>query len=185
MVCVKYIVKARDNAGHSFLHTFEHPTTAGMLSGNQQVLLQELMQTYRYNIMTAAPFRCINCGAVATQLYNCPIAYLSPSDPLVFDPARPFCHSSTCQMRIHDQMVKAFHIIGKGTGFKRKTCGAMGTGRQQLQEEGYTNLTACVTCGDDKGLKRCNGCKVVPYCSPYCQKLQWPLHKAWCKAHIL
>ena len=187
MVYVKYIVKVRDNADHSFVHTFEHPTTAGMLSDNQQVLLQELMQTYRPNMMFAAPFRCVNCGAAATQLYNSPIAYLSGSHPVVFDPARPICPSSVCQMRVHDQLAKAFYIIGKGTSIEVDASGAMNNRSQLEREESrdlpHTEVSACVTCGDDRGLKKCNGCKVVPYCSTFCQKLQWPQHKAWCKAH--
>ncbi len=56
MPTVSYIVKARDNAGHDFVHTFVHSTSPQKLAGNQMVLLQELMQTYRWDIQKAAPF---------------------------------------------------------------------------------------------------------------------------------
>ncbi len=98
MPTVSYIVKARDNAGHDFVHTFAHSTTPQILADNQMVLLQELMQTYRWHILKAAPFRCVHCGVLAQRLYNMPIAYLAGDDPVVFDAALPFCGSSTCEL---------------------------------------------------------------------------------------
>ena len=32
-----------------------------------------------------------------------------------------------------------------------------------------------------KSFKQCNGCKSATYCSPECQKCDWPTHKSYCK----
>lgn len=175
MPTVSRIVKARDNAGHDFVHTFAHSTTPQKLAGNQMVLLQELMDTYRWGILNTAPFRCVHCGVLAQRLYNMPIAYLAGDDPVVFDAALPFCGSSTCELLVHAKVRQASENVGKGSDLKRQ--GDMCTS----QELG--DLTACVTCGDSKNLKVCKACQQVPYCSIYCQRLLWKLHKPWCKAH--
>ena len=174
MPTVSYIVKARDNAGHDFVHTFAHSTTLPpqKLAGN---LLQELMDTYRWDILKAAPFRCVHCGVLAQRLYNMPIAYLAGDDPVVFDAALPFCGSSTCELLVHAKVRQASENVGKGSDLKRQ--GDMCTS----QELG--DLTACVTCGDSRNLKVCKACQQVPYCGIYCQRLLWKLHKPWCKAH--
>ena len=176
MPTVSYIVKARDNAGHDFVHTFAHSTTPQMLAGNQMVLLQELMQTYRWDILKAAPFRCVHCGVLAQRLYNMPIAYLAGDDPVVFDAALPFCGSSTCELLVHAKVRQASENIGKGSELKRQ-------GDMTDTSEELGDLIACVTCGDSKNLKVCKACQQVPYCSVYCQRLLWKLHKPWCKAH--
>ena len=38
---------------------------------------------------------------------------------------------------------------------------------------------ACCVAGD--GYKLCSGCKAIFYCSPQCQKEDWPRHKPMCK----
>jgi len=38
----------------------------------------------------------------------------------------------------------------------------------------------CLALGFQKPLKRCNGCRLVDYCSKECQKQHWSRHKAFC-----
>ncbi|RPA82218.1 hypothetical protein BJ508DRAFT_375909 [Ascobolus immersus RN42] len=40
----------------------------------------------------------------------------------------------------------------------------------------------CKVCTKTEGLKTCNGCKHISYCSRECQKIDWPSHKPTCKA---
>ncbi|KAJ6462370.1 hypothetical protein C8R47DRAFT_1158414 [Mycena vitilis] len=41
---------------------------------------------------------------------------------------------------------------------------------------------ACHRCFQQEDLSRCSGCRRVSYCSTECQKMDWKLHKAMCKA---
>ena len=38
----------------------------------------------------------------------------------------------------------------------------------------------CLAIGFQKTLKRCNGCRLVDYCSKECQKNNWSKHKHFC-----
>jgi len=39
---------------------------------------------------------------------------------------------------------------------------------------------SCLALGFQKPLKRCNGCRLIDYCSKECQKRHWSKHKAFC-----
>lgn len=47
--------------------------------------------------------------------------------------------------------------------------------------------SSCAKCNDEKTarkdfkMSRCGGCKLTRYCSPGCQKADWPRHKRTCK----
>ncbi|KAI8996668.1 hypothetical protein BD414DRAFT_434731 [Trametes punicea] len=41
--------------------------------------------------------------------------------------------------------------------------------------------TGCATCGEHAG-RRCGQCQSVSYCSPECQRADWPSHKPTCQA---
>ena len=101
-VTLKYAVKVRDNADHEFVHTFVHSTTPDQLTSHV-ALCQQLMQTYRFDMLRAAP-RCVNCDAPAQLLFNMPVAYLTEADPIVFDCALPFCLSPICEKDVHKRM---------------------------------------------------------------------------------
>ena len=38
----------------------------------------------------------------------------------------------------------------------------------------------CVTCGEEKAMKKCSKCKAVQYCDRECQRLHWFMHKKAC-----
>ncbi|EFN88764.1 ankyrin repeat and MYND domain-containing protein 2 [Harpegnathos saltator] len=42
------------------------------------------------------------------------------------------------------------------------------------------NTQICVTCGEDKAIKKCSKCKAVQYCDRECQRLHWFMHKKAC-----
>ncbi|XP_014470132.1 PREDICTED: ankyrin repeat and MYND domain-containing protein 2 [Dinoponera quadriceps] len=42
------------------------------------------------------------------------------------------------------------------------------------------NAQICVTCGEDKAVKKCSKCKAVQYCDRECQRLHWFMHKKAC-----
>lgn len=42
------------------------------------------------------------------------------------------------------------------------------------------NVQICVTCGEDKAVKKCSKCKAVQYCDRECQRLHWFMHKKAC-----
>lgn len=47
-----------------------------------------------------------------------------------------------------------------------------------------SQMTPCMPCrtpGLLKPAKKCNGCKIVQYCSKTCQRTAWPEHKAFCQ----
>ncbi|KAH7323529.1 hypothetical protein BKA65DRAFT_435441 [Rhexocercosporidium sp. MPI-PUGE-AT-0058] len=44
-----------------------------------------------------------------------------------------------------------------------------------------TPSSTCSICQKPCGEKKCNACKCTYYCSPECQKIDWPLHKTRCK----
>lgn len=39
---------------------------------------------------------------------------------------------------------------------------------------------ACLVCGSDNGLKKCQGCNLATYCSVECQRAHWPDHRPVC-----
>eukprot|EP00961_Rhodomonas_salina_P165443 2229003-Rhodomonas_salina.3 len=45
-----------------------------------------------------------------------------------------------------------------------------------------TFVVGCMECGAQAGLKACQQCKTVHYCSGDCQKKDWPEHKRECLA---
>ena len=75
MATVKYLGKVRDNAEHEFVYTFVLSTTPDQLFSGNMALLQQLMRTYPSDILRAAPFRYVNCGLPAQQLFL-PVAIL-------------------------------------------------------------------------------------------------------------
>lgn len=160
MASVKYSVKVRDNAGHEFFRTCVHWTTPDQLTSNNMPLLHQLMQTYRSDILRSAPFRCVNCGSEAQQLFNFPVAYLAEDDPVVFDCGFPFCRSFACEKAVHDKIQADACNVGKGAGLTRNKGHPS---YQRQQDEDHPEITACVTCGDSKNLRKCKGCKLVRY----------------------
>lgn len=42
------------------------------------------------------------------------------------------------------------------------------------------NAQVCVTCGEEKAIKKCSKCKAVQYCDRECQRLHWFMHKKAC-----
>ena len=160
-VTVKYAVKVRDNADYEFVHTFVHTTTPDQLTSNNIALLQQLMQTYRFDMLRAAPFRCVNCDALAQLLFNLPVAYLTEDDPIVFDCALPFCRSAICEKDVHERIQKTSRNVGKGAGLTRNMANARNPSLERIQDNEHSDITACVTCGDTKHLRKCNGCKLV------------------------
>lgn len=146
-------------------------------------VVARLLRTYRNDILQTADFRCVSCGAVAQTMYNMPIGYLATDEPVVFDQARPFCRSAHSELRAIDQIKEIAQDIGKGSDLAvdTATLGLPNTMVPQIRDNALA--TTRVICGDAQNLKKCKGCRLVPYCSTYCQSLQWPGHKIWCKAH--
>lgn len=65
-------------------------------------------------------------------------------------------------------------------------------GPSVLQEDAYSfspetvfrmmkDAKTCQSCGSTVDVKLCNACKCTWYCSPACQKTDWPTHKKQCK----
>lgn len=50
-------------------------------------------------------------------------------------------------------------------------------------EEGIPRAFVCTQCREpfQTKLKQCGGCKLIGYCSPECQRLDWPKHKRVCE----
>ncbi|TFK79818.1 hypothetical protein K466DRAFT_592191 [Polyporus arcularius HHB13444] len=47
-----------------------------------------------------------------------------------------------------------------------------------------SDCTHCAWCGEESpDMKRCSGCRKIAYCSPKCQKDQWPAHIFDCKVN--
>ena len=51
-------------------------------------------------------------------------------------------------------------------------------GQRMFQDEG-----SCVTCGEEKAMKKCSKCKSVSSCGQECQKLDWFSHKKFCNRY--
>ena len=177
MEIVKYIVKARDDSGHEFVKTFLHPMTEprrtlGSPAGASA--LREMILQYEDAVLSAAPFCCVACGRAATDLLHMHTARLT-ADPVVFDIPLPYCGSSACVEVALARARAATKDMGHGTQhYEVDQCtGAQGPPKyKNLNHLALVKLTACVVCGDTVNLKKCSRCRVIPYCSEYCQKVE-------------
>lgn len=48
----------------------------------------------------------------------------------------------------------------------------------------FEPVTTCSACRAQGPTMRCQGCKVVRYCSPACQKANWKAHKILCRSWL-
>ena len=100
MITIKYIVKARDNHGQEYIHTYNHPASQEQLASGPQEgveFMQDIVSTYESEVMRAAPFRCAVCSLAARKLFHVPTAHLQSADPAIFDVPMPYCGSSSCE----------------------------------------------------------------------------------------
>ena len=182
MADVRYIVRARDNAGHHYVNAFAHPPPAA----------SEQVDQYCYNgkkshysqVVRAEPFCCVFCGRAATQIYHVNIVSFEQPEPVLFDTPSPYCGSDICHDLAGKKSQMHVQSLGHGTLFGRF---AGPDGRPQrmyrdLKHLSPAQLKACVVCGDSFELHRCAKCKIVTYCSKFCQQRHWKHHKAACKA---
>ena len=185
MSTIKYTVKARDNAGHEFVHTFRHHLDPRMTSSNPReglAFCQEIVEEYKGCILNAVPFRCVVCEQPAEATFYVPTAHLQGADPTLFDVPLPYCGSTACEKVCMLRAKKTASQLGQGgagsCGCPRlEFCPHQQTDLRQLAN---MKLGVCVICGDSK-VKMCAGCKVIPYCGRDCQKRHWHVHKAVCK----
>lgn len=184
---IQYIVKARDNVGHQFNHTYQYDATEAQIEARGMPLLHEIMKTYRWDVLRAAPFRCVNCGSPAQHMLNNPVAYLADSDDrVVFNVALPHCRADACKKIVKQTVTQTTLNVGVGQDLAQGvSCTFTHPMPAHQFAEGWTPPAACVVCGDTKDLKRCKRCRVISYCSTSCQARQWPLHKAWCKRYAI
>ena len=187
---VKYIVKARDNAGHQFKHTYLYSSSASTLASvhgpaEGVAFMQTVVQSYEDEILDAAPFQCVGCGRLATSLFHMPTAHMEPADPVIFDVPLPYCGSSSCESTTMRRQSEAARNLGQGSKFSQAASSCGGPPSRQhkdLNHLAHKKVTACVICADTVGLQMCGRCKIVPYCSVYCQKRHYAVHKGVCKA---
>ena len=181
MEVVKYIVKARDNSGHEFIKTFLHPVSQPrktLVPPEGIAVLQQMTVQYEDEVLSAAPFCCVGCGRAASSLVHMPTAHTMGADPVVFDIPLPYCGSSACGDVGMARAKAASKCLGHGTQHNRFAGSERGPPvYKNLNHLAQVEITACVICGDSVNLKKCSRCRIIPYCSPYCQKVRARLQK--------
>jgi len=48
-------------------------------------------------------------------------------------------------------------------------------------QKGFRDNDPCVSCGEERGAKKCSRCHYDAYCDKECQKIHWFAHKKYCK----
>ena len=183
MSTFKYTVKARDNAGNAFVHTFRHPVDARMHTDNA-AFTWELAQNYQSYVLNAAPFRCFVCGDAAKGLHDVETSHFDEKDPIMFSTIMPMCLNPACVSICHAKAGATYPKLLHGEA----DCSCAACPADCILQRSHEKLTdshlkldVCVVCGESQ-VQKCAGCKIIPYCSRGCQKRHWPSHRPWCNA---
>lgn len=146
-----------------------------------------MIQQYQDEVLSAVPFCCVACGRAADALFHMPTAHLQGADPVIFDIPTPYCGSSACEDFAMAKAKAAAGNLGHGSRrrFAESCTGARGAPKyKDLNHLAHVELTACVICGDSVNVQRCGRCKIVPYCSTYCQKVGLGFGSGVCELSI-
>lgn len=146
------------------------PCTPSCDDNEMAMYLRRLSSRFTDSVQHEGPFKCMSCGARASQYREHPIVAAN----FILNCLFPHCHRGSCERKVtylaqedhHRHVRNVFQLIAPP--------GA-------IQPE--FNL-ACVVCGSTKTPKKCSRCKCISYCSPTCQKGDWKRHKAECTARM-
>lgn len=161
---------AADFAGHSFDHTFIRSAPADMFVEPLQhdkimAFVSKSTDELYPQILQAAPWVCAKCRQKPCQLAT-RVLLIKSKDPghatQVINRSMPMCKKGACEVYARDNVRAALAD----------------------SEAGAELPSACKTCGKLSKTSKCSQCKSVAYCSKECQKLDWPVHKAACKARF-
>lgn len=114
-------------------------------------------------IAEQGPFRCAVCKKRVTLLKQWPLRDWSTVVDIVY----PVCGYGTCEVVATQQRAQTVAQI----------C-------QQEMVSHTDTRHSCSVCSSTTGTQRCGRCQLTPYCSVKCQKLDWPEHRAICKARV-
>ena len=163
-----YIAHIDDRQGHAVQRTLklclpDHLIGPQRLQQDDDRLIRNISCDFTDMLLREAPFRCLSCKQPATRLIHCGFSNLDIAEPKIRDFPQAVCPSDAC------------HVVAKQQW--RETV----KGCQRQPQPGCT-ARPCQLCGKISAARRCSRCRVIAYCSPTCQKADWPCHKKACRA---
>lgn len=128
-------------------------------------LFQALAQKYHHEVLDHGPFVCVACGHQANRFMNHPVHARGELLDFLF----PICSRGPCEIMgsqiRRDEVHQLLGLVGFGSTLPA------GVFKQP-----------CNVCSKTDQTKACGKCKLAQYCSPECQRIDWPRHKPHCKA---
>jgi len=158
------------------------PPIPGNVQGNAQALDQwshQLVVSICKDIKHSESWDCFECGLPAREtLYNAPSwSHLQQSRMNIFI-FHLCCAGGPCYFAVESEL----RAIARQTSKQFLSHTVVPSDSTKLPL-----TSSCAVCNEDATgdkafvMSRCGGCRLIRYCSPKCQKGDWPRHKKVCK----